>query len=96
MLSRHERDRLAEIESGLLSDDPRLAEKFERFDGGRDASGLWRVVVVLALALAGALVSVLLVSGQLIAAAVVGALAVVGGAVCCWRAWRRPGASGRT
>lgn len=91
MLSRHERDRLAEIESGLLSEDPRLAEKFDRFTPSRHVFGLWRALVVLTFALVAVLISVLLVSGQLIAAAVVGVVAVVGGAVGGWVVRRRCG-----
>lgn len=91
MLSKHERDRLAEIESGLVSDDPRFAEKFDRFEPGRHVFGLWSALVVLGCALVAVLISALLVSGQFIAAAVVGGLALIGGALGGWQARRRSG-----
>lgn len=95
MLSRHERDRLAEIESGLSSEDPRLVDKFDRFEPGRNGFALRRALVVLVFALLAVLISVLLVSGQLIAAVVVGAVSAVGAAACGWWARRRAGGERR-
>ncbi|MGI8306621.1 DUF3040 domain-containing protein [Saccharopolyspora hattusasensis] len=88
MLSRHERDRLAEIESALVSGDPRLAEKFDRFDGGRSRGGVRRVLLFLMLALVALLALLCLVSG-LVLSSITLALSAVAGAVGVWWHARR-------
>lgn len=88
MLSRHERERLARIESGLVADDPRLAEKFDRFDRGR-RWGLRRVLVLLVLALAALLAVLCLLSGLLPIAIVVGVATAGFAAATWWRSRRR-------
>jgi fatty acid desaturase len=83
MLSRHERDRLAEIESALESDDPRLAEKFDRFDGGRSWGGMRRLLLFLVLALVALLALLCLVSGLALIAITL-ALGTAGAAAGIW------------
>ncbi|MGP4019800.1 DUF3040 domain-containing protein [Saccharopolyspora sp. 5N708] len=84
MLSRHERDRLAEIESALASDDPRLAEKFDRFDGGRGWPGVRRLLVLLMLVVTALLALLCLVSGLVLSSIMLGLLTVAGTAGVCW------------
>ncbi|MGW5646596.1 DUF3040 domain-containing protein [Saccharopolyspora sp. NPDC003752] len=89
MLSRHERDRLAEIESELVSGDPRLAEKFARFDSGRSWGGMRRILVFLVLVLVALLAVLCLVSGLVLTAIalVLGTAAVAFGV--WWHARRK-------
>jgi DUF3040 family protein len=87
MLSRHERDRLAEIESALVSADPRLAEKFDQFDGGRSRGGWRGLLVFLVLALIGLLALICLVSG-LVLSSITLAVLTAAGAVACRHARR--------
>ncbi|MEU6268657.1 DUF3040 domain-containing protein [Saccharopolyspora shandongensis] len=89
MLSRHERDRLAEIESELVSGDPRLAEKFARFDGGRSWGGMRRLLVFVVLVLVALLAVLCLVSGLVLTAIalVIGTAAVAFGV--WWHARRK-------
>lgn len=85
MLSRHERDRLAEIESALASGDPRLAEKFERFDGRRDWTGVRRVLVFLVFALVGLLALLCMLSGLVLSAITLFTAAIAGAGALWWR-----------
>ncbi|MEV0698259.1 DUF3040 domain-containing protein [Saccharopolyspora sp. NPDC050389] len=88
MLSRHERDRLAEIESALVSGDPRLAEKFARFDSGRSWGGMRRLLVFLVLALVAVLALLCLLSG-LVLSSIALALCTAAGAFGVWWHARR-------
>jgi hypothetical protein len=88
MLSRHERDRLAEIESALVSADPRLAEKFDRFDGGRSWGGARRLLVFLVLAVTGLLALMCLVSGLVLSSITLALLTAAGAVAACWYAHR--------
>ncbi|MDA3648459.1 DUF3040 domain-containing protein [Saccharopolyspora indica] len=88
MLSRHERDRLAEIESALASGDPRLAEKFERFDGRRDWTGVRRLLVVLVFALIALLAVLCLLSGLVLSAITLFTAAAAGAGALWWRSRR--------
>ncbi|GAA0503241.1 hypothetical protein GCM10011581_26750 [Saccharopolyspora subtropica] len=83
MLSRHERNRLAEIESALVSDDPRLAEKFDRFGSGPSWPGIRRLLVFAVLVVTALLALMCLVSG-LVVSSVVLAVLTAGGAVATW------------
>ncbi|GAA4615319.1 DUF3040 domain-containing protein [Saccharopolyspora hordei] len=85
MLSRHERDRLAEIESALVSGDPRLAEKFERFDGRRNWTTLRRFLVYLVCALVALLAVLCMVSGLVLSSVTLFAAAVGGAGAAWWR-----------
>ncbi|SFT05141.1 DUF3040 domain-containing protein [Saccharopolyspora flava] len=78
MLSKHERDRLAEIESALATADPELAEKFERFEGERGSGVLRRVLVCTALALTAMLSLLSLASGLVWTSAALGAITAAG------------------
>ncbi|MCI2420748.1 DUF3040 domain-containing protein [Saccharopolyspora sp. K220] len=89
MLSRHERDRLAEIESALASDDPRLAEKFDRFDGGRRWPGVRRLLVLLVLAVTALVALMCLVSGLVLSSLTLALLTVAGTAGVCWHTRRK-------
>ncbi|MER7083443.1 Protein of unknown function [Saccharopolyspora kobensis] len=88
MLSRHERDRLAEIESALISGDPRLAEKFERFDGRRDWTGVRRFLVFLVFALIMLLAVLCMLSGLVLSAITLFTAAVAGAGALWWRSRR--------
>ncbi|GAA4883564.1 DUF3040 domain-containing protein [Saccharopolyspora cebuensis] len=88
MLSRHERDRLAEIEAGLVGADPRLAEQFERFDPGPRWRGLRHALAGLALALLAVLAVMCLLSGLMVSAVVLAVATLLGGALCCVQARR--------
>lgn len=63
MLSRHERDRLAEIEAALVSADPDFADRFERFDGSGAWAGVRRLLLFAVLTIVGLTAIVFLVSG---------------------------------
>ncbi|MER7012469.1 DUF3040 domain-containing protein [Saccharopolyspora sp. NPDC000359] len=89
MLSRHERDRLAEIESALVSGDPRLAEKFERFDGRRDWTGMRRFLVFLVFALLALLAVLCVLSGLVLSATTLFIAAVAGAGAAWWRGRRK-------
>ncbi|WP_406691451.1 DUF3040 domain-containing protein [Saccharopolyspora sp. ID03-671] len=78
MLSKHERDRLAEIESALASADPVLAEKFERFEGGPSTGALSRALICTALALTAMLSLLSLASGLVWTSAALGAITAAG------------------
>ncbi|MGW3472107.1 DUF3040 domain-containing protein [Saccharopolyspora sp. NPDC000995] len=86
MLSRHERDRLAEIESALVSGDSWLAEKFDRFDGGRSWGGVRRVLLFLMLALVAllAFLALLCLVSGLVLSSITLALTAVAGVVGVW------------
>ena len=74
MLSKHERDMLAEIETALESADPQLAEKFERFEGERGRGLMCRVLVFTALTLT-AMLSLLSLASGLVWTSAAGAIA---------------------
>ncbi|GAB3698170.1 DUF3040 domain-containing protein [Saccharopolyspora tripterygii] len=84
MLSKHERDRLAEIESALEAAEPELAEKFERFEGDSGWSLLRQVLVFTALALT-AMVSLLsLLSGLVWTASALALITTAGLIAACF------------
>ncbi|MGW1681282.1 DUF3040 domain-containing protein [Saccharopolyspora sp. NPDC002376] len=89
MLSRHERDRLAEIESALMSGDPRLAEKFERFDGRRNWTGVRRVLVFLVFALLVLLAALCLASGLILSSITLFAVTIASAGALWWRGRRK-------
>lgn len=78
MLSKHERDRLAEIESALVAADPELAEKFERFECEHGWGLLRRVMVCAALALTAMLSLLSLASGLVWTSAALGMITAAG------------------
>jgi len=49
MLNRRGRERLAEIESALVTDDPKLAARFDQFDSGDSTEDVLPRVVLFAL-----------------------------------------------
>lgn len=63
MLSRHERDRLAEIEAALVSADPEFVERFDRFDGSSTWEGVRKLMLFALLSITGLVSVVFLVSG---------------------------------
>ncbi|MBB5157734.1 DUF3040 domain-containing protein [Saccharopolyspora phatthalungensis] len=89
MLSRHERDRLAEIESALVSADPRLAEQFDRFDACRHRAGVRRLLGFLLLALVALLALLCLVSGLMLSSITLASGAVAGAVGVWWHARRK-------
>ncbi|RRO19917.1 DUF3040 domain-containing protein [Saccharopolyspora rhizosphaerae] len=78
MLSKHERDRLAEIESALVAADPELAEQFERFQDGHGWSGLRTLLVCTALTLTAMLSLLSLASGLVWTASALGVITAAG------------------
>jgi hypothetical protein len=87
MLSEAEQRRLAEIESSLRLDYPRLARRF----AGRTKPWTWRTWPGLALVLvmvAAVMVAVVGLAGRSVAV-VVGAIVAVGVCVATWAAHRR-------
>ena len=84
MLSKHERDRLAEIEAALVSADPEFAERFERFDGSSTWEIVRRLMFFALLSIVGLTSIVFLVSGLVWTSAGLALLTVVGAvAVFC-------------
>ena len=81
MLSKHERDMLAEIETALESADPELAEKFERFEGEPGWGLMRRVLVFTALTLTAMLSLLSLAGGSPAMATAMAVLLAVASAV---------------
>lgn len=88
MLSKHERDRLAEIESALVSADPELADKFERFESGSGLGVLRRVLVCTALTLTAMLSLLSLASGLVWTSAALGVITIAGTVAAAFTAHR--------
>jgi hypothetical protein len=86
MLSHHDRRRLEAIERHLVSDDPRLAERFNRWTPSRAArwAALGRALMIVIGSL-GMLAGILLVSPSVF---LVFLAVLVGG--CAWMARRTP------
>ena len=84
MLSKHERDRLAEIESALEAAEPELAEKFERFEGEPGWSLLRQVLVFTALALTAVVSLLCLLSGLVWTASALAMITAAGLLAACF------------
>ncbi|TDC91654.1 DUF3040 domain-containing protein [Saccharopolyspora aridisoli] len=84
MLSKHERDMLAEIETALESADPELAEEFERFEGERGWGLMRRVLVFTALTLTAMLSLLSLASGLVWASVALGMITTAGAIAACF------------
>ena len=84
MLSKHERDRLAEIESALEAAEPELAEKFERFEGEPGWSLLRQVLVFTALALTAVVSLLCLLSGLVWTASALATITAAGLLAACF------------
>jgi hypothetical protein len=84
MLSKHERDMLAEIETALESADPELAEKFERFEGEPGWGLMRRVLVFTALTLTAMLSLLSFASGLVWTSAALGMITAAGAIAACF------------
>ncbi|GAA2361796.1 hypothetical protein GCM10009854_46550 [Saccharopolyspora halophila] len=89
MLSRHEWDRLAEIEAALASADPEFVERFDRFDGSSTWEGVRKLMLFALLSIVALTAVVFLVSGFVWISAGLAALTAVGTAIVVYDLRRR-------
>ena len=90
MLSRPERERLAEIEDALTAQDPGLADKFDQLSSGPGVSSRKKLLITVLLVLSGLLAVVFLAADLVPAGVLLGLLTAAGAAVSVHHFRRTP------